>query len=380
MITGIKPTGTFPHIGNLMGAMLPLRENAKKYDTAMFIPDLHALTSIRDGKVLNENIRNGLIAYLAVLGRDTGVTIFRQSDIVGLTKLSWMLECFTPYALMARAHTIKVVEDKKRDAFWMQWYLGGYKEAVQDIKNNIKFPTKKLEELNEIMSGFIEVHKKQEERTTTEYYRSDFWFNMWTFNYPILMAADIIGYDCDVVPVGKDQLQHLEMARDIARYVNHHYEVDILVEPKPIIDDSIAVIPGLDGRKMSKSYNNYISMFESSADLKKKIATIPTDTKTLEEPKDPETCNVFAMIKTFWEKKEIEEIRAKYKKGGYGYGHAKQDLHIILDRFIAPYRDAYTELNKLSDEELFEPVRRGNAKMQSRLDEVLARMKQYIGV
>jgi tryptophanyl-tRNA synthetase len=107
MITGIKPTGTFPHIGNLMGAMLPLRENAKKYDTAMFIPDLHALTSIRDGKVLNENIRNGLIAYLAVLGRDTEVTIFRQSDIVGLTKLSWMLECFTPYSLMLRAHTFK---------------------------------------------------------------------------------------------------------------------------------------------------------------------------------------------------------------------------------------------------------------------------------
>lgn len=320
MITGIKPTGTFPHIGNLMGAMLPLRENAKKYDTAMFIPDLHALTSIRDGKVLNENIRNGLIAYLAVLGRDTEVTIFRQSDIVWLTKLEWILNCFTPYSLMLRAHTFKDAEQKNSE------------------------------------------------------------INMWTFNYPILMAADIIGYDCDVVPVGKDQLQHLEMARDIARYVNHHYKADILVEPKPIIDDAIAVIPGLDGRKMSKSYNNYISMFESSVDLKKKIAGIPTDDKTLEEPKDPETCNVFALVKTFGEKKEVEEIRAKYKKGGYGYWHAKQDLHIILDRFITPYRDAYAELNKLSDEELFEPVRRGNAKMQKRLDEVLERMKKYIGV
>lgn len=320
MITGIKPTGTFPHIGNLMGAMLPLRENAKKYDTAIFIPDLHALTSIRDGKVLNENIRNGLIAYLAVLGRDTEVTIFRQSDIVGLTKLEWILNCFTPYSLMLRAHTFKDSENKKED------------------------------------------------------------LNMWTFNYPILMAADIIGYDCDVVPVGKDQLQHLEMARDIARYVNHHYKEDILVEPKPIIDDAIAVIPGLDGRKMSKSYNNYISMFESSADLKKKIAGIPTDDKTLEEPKDPETCNVFALIKTFWEKKEVEEIRAKYLAGGYGYWHAKWDLHTILDRFIAPYREAYAELNKLSDDELFEPVRRGNAKMQARLDEVMERMKKYIGV
>lgn len=320
MITGIKPTGTFPHIGNLMGAMLPLRENAKKYDTAIFIPDLHSLTSIRDGKVLNENIRNVIISYLAVLGRDTEVTIFRQSDIVGLNKLEWILSCFTPYSLMLRAHTFKDSENKKED------------------------------------------------------------LNMWTFNYPILMAADIIGYDCDVVPVGKDQLQHLEMARDIARYVNHHYQADILKEPKAIIDDSVAVIPGLDGRKMSKSYNNYISMFESTADLKKKIATIPTDSLGLDDPKNPDTCNVFALIKTFGEKKEVEEIRTKYKKGGYGYWHAKQDLHVILDRFIAPYRDAYAELNKLSDDELFEPVRRGNAKMQARLDEVMERMKKYIGV
>lgn len=115
MLTGIKPTGTFPHIGNLMGAMLPLAEQAKKYDTAIFIPDLHALTSIRDGKVLNENIRNGLIAYLAVLGRDTDVTIFRQSDMVGLTKLSWILSCFTPYSLMLRAHTFKDAENKGTD-------------------------------------------------------------------------------------------------------------------------------------------------------------------------------------------------------------------------------------------------------------------------
>lgn len=205
-------------------------------------------------------------------------------------------------------------------------------------------------------------------------------FNMWTFNYPILMAADIIGYDCDIVPVGKDQQQHLEMARDMARYVNHHYWEDILKEPEAIIDSSVAVIPGLDGRKMSKSYNNYISMFESSADLKKKIATIPTDSLGLDDPKNPDTCNVFALIKTFWEKKEVEEIRKKYKAGGYGYWHAKQDLHIILDRFIAPYRESYETLNKLSDEELFEPVRRGNAKMQARLDEVLERMKKYIGV
>ena len=259
MITGIKPTGTFPHIGNLLGAMLPLRDNAAKYDTAIFIPDLHALTTIKDAKTLHENTRNALISYLAVLGKDTKVTIFRQSDIVGIPKLAWILSWFTPYSLMQRAHTFKDAENKKDD------------------------------------------------------------LNMGTFNYPILMAADILGYDMDVVPVGKDQLQHLEMARDMARYVNHHFKAEIFVEPKPIIDESVATILGTDGRKMSKSYNNTISMFESSVDLKKKIAMIPTDSLGLDDPKNPDTCNVFAMIKTFGEKEEIETIRAKYLAGGYGY-------------------------------------------------------------
>lgn len=364
MLTGIKPTGTFPHIGNLMGAMLPLAEQAKKYDTAIFIPDLHALTSIRDGKVLNENIRNGLISYLAVLGRDTEVTIFRQSDMVGLTKLSWILSCFTPYSLMARAHTFKDAEQKmKIEGAIFKWVYEAFGEYFKNKDSKLS-----------------ETYKEKLEEKLLALKEEGPHINMWTFDYPILMAADIIGYDVDVVPVGKDQLQHLEMARDMARYVNHHYGEEILREPKAIIDDSIAVIPGLDGRKMSKSYNNYISMFEDSATLKKKIAGIPTDDKSLEEPKDPDTCNVFALIKTFWEKKEVEEIRTKYKKGGYGYGHAKQELHAILDRFLTPYRDAYTELNKLSDEELFEPVRRGNAKMQKRLDEVLERLKKYIGV
>lgn len=378
MLTGIKPTWTFPHIGNLMGAMLPLAEQAKKYDTAMFFPDLHALTTVRDGQILQTNVRNGLIAYLAVLWRDTDVAIYRQSDIVGITKLQWILSCFTPYSLMARAHTFK-----------------DFKQKTEELRKGIsKFQTTKIalemtEEAKEIelSSKEIEERKKYEEQMNStskgvDEIEEDFYekLNMWTFNYPILMAADILGYDVDVVPVGKDQLQHLEMARDIARYVNHHYKADILVEPKPIIDDAIAVIPGLDGRKMSKSYNNYISMFESTADLKKKIAGIPTDSQWLDDPKDPDSCNVFALIKTFWEKKEVEEIRTKYKKGGYGYWHAKADLHTILDRFIAPYREKYEILNKLSDDELFAPVVRGNAKMQKRLDEVLARLKKYIWV
>lgn len=282
---------------------------------------------------------------------------------------------------MLRAHTFKDFQegiirlDTERNI--LKWALREQQELIglsyiqikewreQDTENRIKNSLKRIEEL-EAESVLLK----------NRFYEG---LNMWTFDYPILMAADIIGYDVDVVPVGKDQLQHLEMARDMARYVNHHYGEEILREPKAIIDEDIAVIPGLDGRKMSKSYNNYISMFESSADLKKKIATIPTDTKTLEEPKDPDTCNVFAMIRTFGEKKEVEEIRMKYKKGGYGYWHAKQDLHVILDWFIAPYRESYEELNKLSDEELFAPIRRGNAKMQKRMDEVLERLKKYIG-
>jgi len=373
MLTGIKPTWTFPHIGNLMGAMLPLAEQAKKYDTAMFFPDLHALTTVRDGQILQTNVRNGLIAYLAVLWRDTDVAIYRQSDIVGITKLQWILSCFTPYSLMLRAHTFKDFIwklDGKIEEINME--IGEFKNMFEDSSHSLS----DQEKIKEFIKNFNS--KKQNLEVKKESFYDG--LNMWTFNYPILMAADILGYDVDFVPVGKDQLQHLEMARDIARYVNHHYKADILIEPKPIIDDAIAVIPGLDGRKMSKSYNNYISMFESTADLKKKIAGIPTDSQWLDDPKDPDSCNVFALIKTFWEKKEVEEIRTKYKKGGYGYWHAKADLHSILDRFIAPYREKYEILNKLSDEELFAPVVRGNAKMQKRLDEVLERLKKYIGV
>lgn len=320
MITGIKPTGTFPHIGNLFGAMLPLRDNAPNYDTALFFPDLHALTTIKDAKILQENVRNGLIAYLSILWRDTKVTLFRQSDITWISKLAWMLSCFTPYSLMLRAHTFKDAENRKDD------------------------------------------------------------LNMGTFNYPILMAADILGYDIDVVPVGKDQLQHLEMARDMARYVNRHFDAEIFTEPTPIIDPAVSTIIGTDGRKMSKSYNNTISMFESSAELKKKIALIPTDSLSLASPKNPDTCNVFAIIQTFGTLDETAEIRKKYLAGDYGYGHAKQDLFVILDRVLTPYRDAYEVLSVLSDEELFEPLMRGKKSMQERLDTVLLRLKNYLGV
>ncbi|MEI6711193.1 MAG: tryptophan--tRNA ligase [bacterium] len=314
MITGIKPTGTFPHIGNLLGAMLPLRDNASKYDTALFIPDLHALTTIKDGKTLQENTRNALISYLAVLGRDTKVTIFRQSDIVGIPKLAWILSCFTPYALMRRVHSFKVFEEKK-DFYEHEIAFGqGRVSAFQELE-----PT-------DVSAYAIESFKKSQQElaeleTKTLVTKEDFYegLNMGIFSYPILMAADILGYDVDVVPVGKDQLQHLEMARDIAGYVNHHFKADILIEPKPIIDDAVATIIGTDGRKMSKSYNNTISMFESSADLKKKIATIPTDSLGLDDPKNPDTCSVFAMIQMFGTHDEVDTIRAKYLAGGYGY-------------------------------------------------------------
>jgi tryptophanyl-tRNA synthetase len=370
MITGIKPTGTFPHIGNLLGAMLPLRDNASKYDTALFIPDLHALTTIRDGKILKENTRNALISYLAILGRDTKVTIFRQSDIVGIPKLAWILSCFTPLSLMLRAHTVQDFVNKKSKLAELKW-------AVMWVEKMMEQKKISTSEHNEKVIENTKWHiQNREDQLNLEEQE----INMWTFNYPILMAADILGYDIDVVPVGKDQLQHLEMARDMARYVNHHFKAEIFVEPKPIIDDAVATIIGTDGRKMSKSYNNTISMFENSADLKKKIATIPTDDKTLEDAKDPDTCNVFAMIKMFGTHDEVETIRAKYLAGGYGYWHAKAELHTILDRFITPYRDAYVALSQLSDEELFEPVRRGNAVMQARLDAVMTRLAGYIWV
>ncbi len=319
IITGLKPTGAQLHIGNLVGAELPFDRLAQGNDAAIFIADLHALTSVKDGAKLRAQTMELALTYLAVHGPDTDITIFKQSDIHAIPKLNWILANVTPLSLMLRAHSFKDAEAKNSD------------------------------------------------------------INMGVFNYPILMAADIIGYDIDVVPVGQDQRQHLEMTRDIARAFNKAYGEDIFVIPQEYIEESVATIPGIDGRKMSKSYDNFIGVFDDEKTMKKKVMAIVTDSKGVDEAKDPETCNIFALVKVFADPIRTAEIRAKYLAGGYGYGHAKLELLEILIDFLRPIHEARAKLENNLDfveKRLVE----GALKMNARIDAKMEIVSRLVGV
>ena len=321
IITGVKPTGASMHLGNLMGAVLPFKEIAKNHDSALFIADLHALTSVKDGQMMRNQSLELAIEYFSIFGLDTETIIFRQSDIKNITKLMWILANVTPYSLMLRAHSFKDAEAKNAD------------------------------------------------------------INMGTFNYPILMAADILGYGIDAVPVGKDQIQHLEMTRDMARAFNKTYQTDIFIEPEAIVSQEVATLPGIDGRKMSKSYDNFIGIFDDEKTLKKRVMSIVTDSRGVDEKKDPETCNVFALLKVFAQPKKLEEIRAKYlsENIGFGYGHAKKELLEILLEYFRPYREAREKL--LQNPELVEEKLNAGAKMMNQqLDGFMEKIYQLTGI
>lgn len=321
IITGVKPTGASMHLGNLMGAVLPFKEIAKNHDSALFIADLHALTSVKDGKMMRNQSLELAIEYFSIFGLDTETIIFRQSDIKNITKLMWILANVTPYSLMLRAHSFKDAEAKNAD------------------------------------------------------------INMGTFNYPILMAADILGYGIDAVPVGKDQIQHLEMTRDMARAFNKTYQTDIFIEPEAIVSQEVATLPGIDGRKMSKSYDNFIGIFDDEKTLKKRVMSIVTDSRGVDEKKDPETCNVFALLKVFAQPEKLEEIRAKYlsENIGFGYGHAKKELLEILLEYFRPYREAREKL--LQHPELVEEKLNAGAKMMNQqLDGLMEKIYQLTGI
>lgn len=321
IITGVKPTGASMHLGNLMGAVLPFKEIAKNHDSALFIADLHALTSVKDGQMMRNQSLELAIEYFSIFGLDTETIIFRQSDIKNITKLMWILANVTPYSLMLRAHSFKDAEAKNAD------------------------------------------------------------INMGTFNYPILMAADILGYGIDAVPVGKDQIQHLEMTRDMARAFNKTYQTDIFIEPEAIVSQEVATLPGIDGRKMSKSYDNFIGVFDDEKTLKKRVMSIVTDSRGVDEKKDPETCNVFALLKVFAQPEKLEEIRAKYlsENIGFGYGHAKKELLEILLEYFRPYREAREKL--LQNPELVEEKLNAGAKMMNQqLDGLMEKIYQLTGI
>ena len=283
ILTGVQPSGIL-HIGNYFGAIsasVKLQEEAD--ESFLFIADFHSLTVNPDPDALRERVKQVALDFLAC-GIDPAKTLFfRQSDVPEVCELSWILNCITGVGLLERAHSYK----------------------------------------DKIAKGFSP--------------------NNGLFSYPVLMAADILLFKSTLVPVGKDQKQHLEITRDIAIRFNQMYG-ETLVVPDGYINTDVAVVPGLDGQKMSKSYNNTIEIFGNPKAIRKKIMGMPTDCKTLEEPKDPDTCNVFALYKLFSTKAQQEEMAERYRAGNYGYGHAKQALFDAYMDFFAPMRKRREEL------------------------------------
>lgn len=321
ILTGIQPSGR-PHLGNVLGAIRPALDLASdpSHDSFLFIADLHALTSVRDASALQENIRGVAAAWLAMGFDPSRVTFYRQSAIPEVTELAWILTCQTPLPMLENAHSYK---DK----------------------------TEKLER-HQINAGL--------------------------FTYPVLMTADILGYDAQLVPVGKDQRQHLEIARDIASSFNHQFG-ETFVVPEARINEAVMTIPGTDGRKMSKSYDNILDPFAPEKELKKQVGAIVTDSTPLEDPKNPDEDNVFAIYSTLATKEQSEAMRQNYLGGGYGYGHAKKELlGLILDQF-GPVRAEYDRL--LSDPgELERQLAAGNEKARAVCQEVMGRVKAAVGL
>lgn len=319
ILTGIQSTGV-PHLGNLLGAVLPAIEMGRRpgNDAFLFIADLHSLTTIRDARTLQENTRAVAAAWLAC-GLDTErVTFYRQSDVPEVTELTWYLGCLAPYPMLANAHSFK------------------------DKSGNV----------SQVNAGL--------------------------FYYPVLMAADILLYDTDVVPVGKDQKQHLEITRDIASAFNRAYGEDTFVVPKARIDEQLMTIPGTDGRKMSKSYGNTINVFLPEKELKKQVMGIVSDSRTLEEPKDPGNDNTFKLFALTATPERTTAMRENYLRGGYGYGHAKKELLDVLITAFAKERTLFHDL--MNDRgELDRLLRIGAEKAREVADRTLARVRERAG-
>ncbi|MEA4861918.1 MAG: tryptophan--tRNA ligase [Victivallaceae bacterium] len=282
VLTGIQPSG-IPHLGNYFGAIRSSLELQKNNEPYLFIADLHALTTSGDPKLLRDNVRTLALDWLAC-GLDPEKTVFfRQSDVPEVTELAWYLANVTPVGLLERAHSYK----------------------------------------DKLAKGFAP--------------------HAGLFTYPILMAADILLYQTNLVPVGKDQKQHLEITRDIAIKFNLQYG-EVFTIPEELTSDAVAVIPGTDGQKMSKSYNNTIPIFGNPKQIRKTVMNIVTDCKGLEEPKDPSTCNVVTLYKLFATPEEVAEMEAKYRAGNYGYGHSKQALFEKMQAYFAPMQKRRDEL------------------------------------
>ena len=318
ILTGIQSTG-IPHLGNILGAILPAIKMAERpeNDSFLFIADMHSLTQIKNGEELRQNTYATAAAWLA-FGLDVENTVFyRQSDVPQVTELAWYLSCFFPYQRLTLAHSFKDKADR-----------------LQDV-------------------------------------------NAGLFTYPMLMAADILLYDAEIVPVGKDQLQHLEMTRDVASRF-HSQLGDTFVLPDAKVHEDTMYIPGTDGEKMSKSKNNIINIFQPDKKLRKQIMGIVTDSTPMEDPKDPSNDTIFSLYKILASQEQIEEMSANYLAGNYGYGHAKQALfEVVLDKFETPREKFEYYMNHL--EEVDQALALGAEKARKVANEVLQRVREKVG-
>ncbi|MDD2694046.1 MAG: tryptophan--tRNA ligase [Candidatus Gracilibacteria bacterium] len=385
IITGVKPTGSSMHLGNLLGAVLPFQKLAKGNDAAIFIADLHALTSVKDGAKMRDQSYELAVEYLSIFGLDTELTIFRQSDIHDITKLMWVMSNVTPYSLMERAHSHKDYLNKLHfyEDTIMPFLFEGLKREVNGISDidtmHAIMRYFRTQSLDEAFKNFNINTEKLEEIIAMKLPQTP---NMGVFNYPILMAADIIGYDIDAVPVGKDQIQHLEMTRDIARAFNKTYGQEVFREPEAIVTEGLATLPGTDGRKMSKSYDNFIGVFDDDKTLKKRVMSIVTGSEGVDEKKkNPDECNVFNLYKVFASAEQTAALRVKYESEniGFGYGHAKTELLNVLTEYLRPYREAREKL--LANPDIVEAkLAEGARIMNERLRSKMKVVKEVTGV
>ncbi|MBP7844146.1 MAG: tryptophan--tRNA ligase [Proteobacteria bacterium] len=318
-LSGIKPTGR-PHLGNYLGMIKPALDLQEKYDCFYFVADYHALTTNPNPKDLRDSVHEVTASFIASGLDPDKATFFRQSDVPLVTELSWILSSCVSMGDLTRAHAYKAAKDKG-------------------------------------IEGTL---------------------NLGVFSYPVLMAADILLYDSDVVPVGKDQIQHLEMARAMAKRFNHFYG-DTLKEPLELVQAEVAVVPGIDGQKMSKSYGNGIEPFAPQKELKKQVMAIVTDSKGLEDVKDPSTCNIVALYRLLATKDEVLDMEAKYRAGNYGYGHAKLALLDKIENVFGEARKTYEKVRH-DDKYLEAVLKKGADRANDYAQKLLSRVKKACGV
>lgn len=317
LLSGVKPTGR-PHVGNYFGAMKQFVELQHDYECFIFIADLHALTTVQDRKELEENTAGVLLDYMAIGLDPKRVTIFKQSDVPQVTELAWIFNCVTTVPYLERAHA--------------------YKDAVANGKEA----------------------------------------NAGLFDYPILMAADILIQDADAVPVGQDQKQHIEYARDTAQKFNNAWG-EVFKLPEALILDKVAVVPGTDGRKMSKSYGNTIPLFETDEEIEEAVMSIVTDSKSPDEPKDPETDNIFALHKLFTEGPEFDELRDRYQAGKISYKESKEMLIKNIITALTPMREKRQALEE-DKSAVLEVLKAGGKVARERAEKKMEEVREKVGL